>query len=178
MLSSVRQLVVAFWLALILLVLTSIPMSGQQSSDYDPWLDYDEDGRIDASDLSSLAQAFGAEGEPIKNVAVVGHSTKLIKAAVDVSIPASTSWDSGLIWIDGYAKVSILVSLSPSDSNTLKLYAHDDTGLSGPTWLLEQTAMGSYYIRTFDVMNQQVRINLLNSSTGSCTLNVDVYLMA
>ena len=178
MLLSVKQFSAASWLALILLVVTSIPLSGQQSSSYDPWLDYNEDGRINASDLSSLAQAYGAEGDPIKNVTIVGHSTKLIRAAVNVSLSPQTSWDSGLIWVDGYAKVSILISLTPPMSNTLQLYAHDYTGLSGPAWLLEQGEMGTYWIKTFDVMNQQIRIRLTNTSASSCILNVDVYLVA
>ena len=126
---SIKQFLVASCLALILLVVTSIPLSGQQSSNYDPWLDYNEDGRINASDLSSLAQAYGAEGEPIKNVTVVGHSTKLVRAAVNVSLSPSTSWDSGLIWVDGYAKVSILISVIPSQSNRLMVYVHDYAGL-------------------------------------------------
>lgn len=178
MLLSVKQLVAALWLTLILLVIVSIPQSGQQPSSYDPWLDYNEDGRINASDLSSLAQVYGAEGEPIKNVTLVGHLTKLVRAAVNISLSPSTSWDSGLIWMDGYAKVSILISLTPPMSNTLQLYAHDYTGLSGPAWLLEQSEMGTYWIKTFDVMNQQIRIRLSNTSASSCILNVDVYLVA
>jgi hypothetical protein len=179
---GIKQLVIATWLATALLVAASTPQSGQQSSTngtYDPWLDYNEDGTIDAADLSLLGQAYGAEGEPIKNVTVVGHLTKLVRAAVNVSLSPTTSWDSGLIWIDGYAKVSILISLKPSSSNQLYIYAYDDTGLSGPSWLIEYAnSMGTYWIKTFDVMNQQIRINLSNISGDTCTLNVDVYLMA
>jgi hypothetical protein len=179
MLSSVKQLIVALWLALILIVATSIPMSGQQSSNYDPWLDHNEDGRIDASDLSSLAQAYGAEGEPIKNVTVVGHLTNLVRVAVNVTLPPLSTWNSDLVWIDGYAKVSILISLTPPESNKLRVYAHDYTGLEGPAWELDKLdSMGTYWTKTYDVMNQQIRITLQNTSSNSCTLNVDIYLMA
>jgi hypothetical protein len=166
------------WFVLILLVVTSIPLSGQQAGSYDPWLDYNEDGKIDAADLSSMAQAYGAEGEPTRNVTVVGHSTKLVRAAVNISLSPSASWDSGLVWIDGYAKVSILISLIPPRSNRLEVYAHDYTGLSGPSWRLEQINIGTYWTKTFDVMNQQIRINISNIDTESGTLNVDIYLMA
>ena len=176
---GIKQLVIAMWLATTLLIVASTPQSGQQSSNYDPWLDYNEDGTIDAADLSLMGQAYGAEGEPTKNVTVVGHLTKLVRAAVNVSLSPPNSWDSGLIWIDGYAKVSILISLTPSSSNNLKVYAHDDTGLSGPSWLIEYvTSMGTYWVKTFDVMNQQIRINLSGISGDTCILNVDVYLMA
>jgi hypothetical protein len=180
---GIKQLVIATWLATALLIVASTPQSGQQSSTngtYDPWLDYNEDGKIDAADLSLLGQAYGASGEPTKNVTVVGHLTKLVRAAVEVSLPPLASWDSDLIWIDGYAKVSILISLQPSSSNKLQVYTYDSTGLSGPSWIIEQVNnMGNYWTKTFDVMNQQIRINLGNTSTtDTCTLNVDVYLMA
>ena len=77
---GIKQLVIATWFATALLVVSSIPQSGQQSSSsgiYDPWLDYNEDGKIDATDLSLLGQAYGAEGEPIKNVTVVGTKRSL-----------------------------------------------------------------------------------------------------
>ena len=77
---GIRQLVIATWLATALLIVASTPQSGQQSSTYsayDPWLDYNEDGKIDATDLSLLGQAYGAEGEPIKNVTVVGTKRSL-----------------------------------------------------------------------------------------------------
>lgn len=40
------------------------------TSSYDPWIDYNEDGTVDVSDLSSLGQAYGSSGDPTKNVNV------------------------------------------------------------------------------------------------------------
>lgn len=44
--------------------------SSPGTKEYDPWLDYNEDGKISLSDLVSLAQDYGATGDPIKNVNV------------------------------------------------------------------------------------------------------------
>ncbi len=37
---------------------------------YDSWLDYNDDGTIDLKDVYPMHQAFGAEGDPTKNVNV------------------------------------------------------------------------------------------------------------
>ena len=75
--------------------------------------------------------------------------------------------------------MSILISLVPAPSNKLQIYAHDNTGLSGSSWLVESISnIGTSWVKTFDVMNQQIRINLSNISGDACILNVDVYLMA
>lgn len=40
------------------------------STGYDPWVDQDEDGDVDASDLNVLAGEYGSTGNPTKNVSV------------------------------------------------------------------------------------------------------------
>ncbi len=44
----------------------------QSGGEYDPWLDYNQDGIIDIYDLHPLGQAYGTSGDPIsaRNVAV------------------------------------------------------------------------------------------------------------
>jgi len=39
-------------------------------SEYDPWIDYDDDGKIDHKDLLQLAATYGTTGDPKKNVTV------------------------------------------------------------------------------------------------------------
>lgn len=38
--------------------------------EYDPWLDFNEDGFIDVNDLSPLGRAYSSSGDPTKNVTV------------------------------------------------------------------------------------------------------------
>jgi hypothetical protein len=62
---------VAIVLTALMLALMFIPMSGSQSTkQYDPWLDYNDDGKISLADLVSLAQSYGTTGDPTKNVNV------------------------------------------------------------------------------------------------------------
>lgn len=67
-----RQFAVSTLLALVLLILVSIPMAHQENGDtYDPWLDYNEDGVIDANELYLIGQSYGTLGDPTKNVNVM-----------------------------------------------------------------------------------------------------------
>lgn len=65
-----KQFAVNMFFALILLSVALMPLSVQQTSTYDPWLDYDEDGKIDVNDLHPLGQSYGSTGDPTKNVNV------------------------------------------------------------------------------------------------------------
>jgi hypothetical protein len=68
---NVKNYLIAAVLSAMVLALMFIPMSGSQSSkQYDPWLDYNDDGKISLADLVSLAQSYGTTGDPTKNVNV------------------------------------------------------------------------------------------------------------
>ncbi len=176
---SVKQLSIAVFVVLFLSILVTSPFTSSQSGNYDPWLDYNEDGKIDADELYPLGQAYGSTGDPTKNVTIAGHVTKLLKLAVSVSVPPSSSWDSGLIWIDGYSKVTVLAAFNTAGSETIEVNAYDDTGLAGPKWYVDKAVSTGYLVKTYDVMNLQIRILCTNSnSVVTKTLSVEVYLMA
>ena len=65
-----KQLAIAFVLGAILLTMAFVPLSGQQEASYDPWLDYNGYGQVDAVDLHSLGQTYGGSGDSTKNVNV------------------------------------------------------------------------------------------------------------
>lgn len=65
-----KHFTIATVISAVLLTVVFIPLSGQQSDSYDPWLDYNEDGTIDIDDLSPLGQAYGSSGDTTKNVTV------------------------------------------------------------------------------------------------------------
>jgi len=67
---SVKQLTVGAFAVLFLAIIVIAPLTSSQSSNYDPWLDYNEDGKIDVNELNPLGQAYGATGDPTKNVNV------------------------------------------------------------------------------------------------------------
>jgi hypothetical protein len=48
-----------------------IPTSGSpDAGDYDPWLDINDDGKIDMKDVGAVCRAFGTKGEPINKTAL------------------------------------------------------------------------------------------------------------
>jgi hypothetical protein len=56
-------IVLLFSISLLTVALT--PLSGQQGSTYDPWLDYNNDGTIDAQDLQAFGHIYGTSGTPL-----------------------------------------------------------------------------------------------------------------
>jgi len=64
-------------LTALMLTLAFIPMSGSQASkQYDPWMDINDDGRIDMRDITQLCINFMATGDPTKNVNVTNWPTQ------------------------------------------------------------------------------------------------------
>ena len=51
---------------------TVIPTIGSpDAGDYDPWLDYNDDGEIDMRDVGPIARAYGSEGTPINKTGLL-----------------------------------------------------------------------------------------------------------
>jgi len=50
-------------------------MPTRSAGTYDPWLDTNEDGRIDGKDIGAAAKAFGTLGDPTKIVTIGKHET-------------------------------------------------------------------------------------------------------
>jgi len=58
-----KRLAMASLIAVALLTVAFIPLSGQVGM-YDPWLDINDDGKIDGKDIAGEAKNFGARGNP------------------------------------------------------------------------------------------------------------------
>lgn len=69
-----RKYLMILSVAIVSILLGSLFVSNvllaQSGSEYDPWIDNNEDGIIDVNDLSSMAQTYGTSGDPTKNVSV------------------------------------------------------------------------------------------------------------
>ena len=52
------------------LAVTLYPKTTTSVIQYDPWLDYNDDGKVDMRDIGPVARAFGLSGDPTKNVTV------------------------------------------------------------------------------------------------------------
>jgi hypothetical protein len=71
-----KQFAVVTLIALVSLTLTLVPLASQQAGKYDPWVDYNEDGKIDVNELYPLGQSYGSSGDPAKNVNVTNWSVQ------------------------------------------------------------------------------------------------------
>lgn len=162
-------LALVFYLTATLFVVTSIG--------YDPWVDQDEDGDVDASDLYVLAGEYGTSGDPTKNITIVGHATKVIHAAVNVSVAVDEWWISDYISVDGYAKVTILIYITTTSYRyILRAYSDDTTQV---WWFVDEaTPLDEDFVKTYDVMHQRIRIQVQNLALVQEELCVDIYLMA
>jgi hypothetical protein len=149
-----------------------------QVGQYDPWADINGDGIIDIYDLRSVAALFDTSGDPTKYVNVTNwptlRTTQLFKAAEDATVDAYGAWSSGEIPVDGYSKVTINIYMNQS-TNEFKLWSWD----SGPYFLLDSSYNFSYYlVKTYDVPNRYIVVNIFNHAASAASLWVDVYLVA
>lgn len=158
-----------------------IPIESSPSvGDYDPWLDFNDDGKIDIRDIASAAIAYGTYGDPTKTVQIGSHASQLIKAAVGVTVYAGSLWTSDYISIDGFSKVTFLIAIQCEVlDNDVWIYARDASHTS--RFIVERLQdVGSVnnYLKTFDVMNQEIYIDVVNDSDYDAILDMQIYLVA
>ncbi len=162
-------------LVIAVVLLVSPFIVGLTTSQYDPWADINEDGKIDIYDVAYTARSFGSSGDPGKNITVAKHVTELHRPAALLPIPPG-SWTSGPLSTDGYAKVTVLIWLSDPSNCQIFIYA---CNYGGYHWLVETLyPTSNSWVKTYDVMNQQIRIEIGNVGFDAVTASVDVYLMA
>jgi hypothetical protein len=172
-----KQFGISMLFAIILLTVTTAPWSGQQNSaSYDPWLDYNEDGKIDVNELYQLGEAYGSTGDSAKNVTIARRATAYLRPGGEhLLIPAGTNWNS-TISVDGYETVTVLIWPSSGSSCECSLYACDNDGYS---WLIETLYPSSNgWIKTYNVMNQRIQIKIKNIGSTTLTVELALYLVA
>jgi hypothetical protein len=86
---------------------------------YDPWLDVNDDGKIDVNDSIAVWQAYGTTGNPTKPVVVTGYDWKTFYYEIEVP-PLSY----GLLDIPtaGYSAVTLGLSAYGSNPHTTDKY--------------------------------------------------------
>jgi hypothetical protein len=67
-----KDLTIVFLAALcVTLTLSSVARTGSSTDPYDPWIDTNDDGRIDMRDIAALCALFGTLGTPINKTAML-----------------------------------------------------------------------------------------------------------
>jgi hypothetical protein len=143
--------------------------------EYDPWLDYNEDGVIDVKDLHPLGGSYGTTGDSIKNVTIAGHANKLaftVATAIEPYSAYYTDWIS----VGGYSKVTICV-YSETNKNYYRLDTRHDAGPI-PYTVDNATNFKDYLVRTYDVPNELIQVVYVNMDEVTAELYIDVYLVA
>ncbi len=160
--------------SLVIVLMSSMFLVGLTSSigEYDPWLDTNDDGRIDMRDIGDLARAFGTAGDSAKNVTITGHATKVLTLAYNYDLPYQATWNSGFVEIDGYAKVTVLVRID-TNNNVMDIVAHA-TG----SYFVETVYDINQWCETYDVMAPYLYIYVANLDVLSASLYVELYLLA
>jgi hypothetical protein len=78
-------------------------------SPYDPWLDYDENGKINLEDLVRFANSYATTGDPTKNVNVTNlHDYKVQTGTINFN--SSISSATATIFCGGYSRISMLLA--------------------------------------------------------------------
>ena len=172
-----KDVIIGFLLGLCLtMTLFAVVPTLGQSGEYDTWADLNDDGWINAKDAIQLGTVFGTSGDPTKNVTITGRANKLITLAPSILIPADSYWDSGWVSIDGYSKVGVCVCFAHIE-NLFRLYfSHQETPQI--LFLADYGENQNFYVRSYDVMNQAIRIVVVNTNTEhGGDLWVDIYLI-
>lgn len=91
--------------------------SSPATGEYDPWLDTNDDGRIDMKDIGAVAKAFGASGESINKTALLLELQSRVEALEERTPKFHSVWQWSNInttspdWVD-MEGVSVTLSLN------------------------------------------------------------------
>ena len=104
-----KNYLVAVLLCSMILALAFIQNSGSQTtSQYDPWVDLNDDGYINAKDAVILGAAFGTTGDPTKNVNVTNwpqDRPPTVKKGIQKVIIQDTTYPGTQLAIPGYGPI-------------------------------------------------------------------------
>jgi hypothetical protein len=170
-----KDVVIGFLLGLCLTVtLFAVVPTRSQSGVYDPWNDVNDDGVIDMADISIAIESFMASGDPTKNVTITGHANKLAYT-VDVNLNAGNYFYAMPISVDGYSKMTICIYTT----STLNWFGIQTCHFGGDKRFTMDivTNFAVWWVKTYDVPNQEIFITLRNDDAGVRNFVIDVYLI-
>ncbi len=154
---------------------TIIPVGSQGA--YDPWIDSNEDGYINAKDAISLGAIFGTSGDPAKNVTVNNWPTnKLAYYYADIMLPGQTEI-SPWISVNEYSKIVVCIHVIAAVPNEYRLVAATNT-ITFELYIDTQTNFGENLYKTYDTPNEQIQIRFSNHDTVERPFYATVYLIA
>jgi len=147
-------------------------------AEYDPWVDLNGDGKIDIFDVVGMTSRYAATGNPAKNVTIAGLANKLafnVTTILDFSSGYATEW----IPIDGYSKVTVCIDFNEPVPPIINYYTLCTARYNWTaSFVVDQIAnFGNSLVKTYDVPNQQIYVEIQNGPTYPATVTIDVYLI-
>ena len=158
-------------------VLFGISPTRSASNPYDPWLDTNDDGVINMRDIGAACSAFGASGDPAKNVTIAGHANKLAYYVKNEVVPATSWFTSDPILVDGYSKMTVSLTFSESQFDYHLWTTHDASNFVFRADQGDETTWRPVNCKTYDVVNMYIKIRVYNPGAFEGALNLDVYLI-
>lgn len=170
------------------------PIRSQTAAQYDPWLDVNDDGKIDGKDIALPALIYGTAGDPTKNVNVTNWPSQLLSNYVYDSgpltlgpYPNNDSWTYRDLPIAGYRQVSVFVSFDniPDVQLEIRVGMGDFTGAhpGGSNWATyyNMTSITGQlhppFTQTVDVRGPQLTVEVYNGRSFSMDyLHIVVYV--
>ena len=131
---------------------------------YDPWLDYNGDGRIDMREIGAACNSFGATGDPTKNVNVTNWLPPKPKMVV-YHTWAYVYWEDGSVswggpepdlYVGDYTRMSILLKIDDLNLEYGDALFTVDVCWKDPTTGVEtlETLSSTLVLLTHDPINQ------------------------
>jgi hypothetical protein len=93
------------------LALMFIPLSGSQTvGQYDAWLDYNDDGKVDMRDIGPVCRAFGTTGDPTKSVRIDSYYSMEWNKTLTLE---RGQWNDTWISTKGLRKLTMYIKIEP-----------------------------------------------------------------
>jgi len=86
--------------------------------EYDPWLDYNDDGKISLSDLVSLAMHYGTSGDPAKPV-IINHNWKEGNFSFNLNPNKNVYFT---IPVSGFQTLTVYIRAFSNDEHKFEVY--------------------------------------------------------
>ncbi len=156
------------------LTATVFMVATSRSAEYDPWVDLNDDGKIDIFDVVGMTSRYAATGNPTKNVTVTNWPTK---RTLDASLAYNLVIELGTYEfeadVEGYSKVTLL--LQESYGGNLVVYVWFTVGGVGtPNIYADNTlAAGSHFLlQSYEVIGATITISVTTYQTAMISLGI------
>lgn len=178
-----RELVIAILtLCLTATLFTILPAGSKYSTsgmgEYDPWLDSNEDGRINILEAIILGGSFGTAGDPTKNVNVINWPTKrtLNASLADNLVIGDGEWQELEANVEGYSKVTLVLNRHTSGGTLMVVVRFKIGGVGTPIIYSNNsfTTEPHFLLQNYEVIGPTIIIEI-GTFSGPITVSLGIY---